>query len=163
MPTRHLALLLLLPACHHPPADPLDGPSGPAMAIGVTELTTAIAGDLAREGPKAWLRHFRRSPAFFMASEGQMVFPGNDSADVFVRGLATRMRHIELSWGDLRIDSLAPHLALIAAPYREVLTDTAGRVMREAGFFTGVAERVDSGWQLRNAHWSVVTQGQPAQ
>lgn len=64
-------------------------------------------------------------------------------------------RHIELTWGnDLRIDPLTRRLALVAVPWREVLTDSAGHVMNQAGFFTGIAEQHNGRWQFRDAHWS---------
>lgn len=121
----------------------------------VREFAEQISHDLAREGPRAWLRQFYRGPAFFMASEGRLVFPSNDSADVYVSDLATRLRAIELHWQHLRIDSLTPDLALIGTPFTESLTDTAGHTQRIAGYFTAVAQRTGGSWQLRNAHWSL--------
>ena len=123
---------------------------------GVSAMASAIARDLHSEGPNAWLRYFGRSPGFFMASDGTIAFANNDSADVFVHALAKSMRRIELQWGALRIDSLAPRVAQLAAPFDEVLTDTAGHDAKFSGYFTGVAVRGDSGWTLRNAHWSLV-------
>jgi hypothetical protein len=64
---------------------------------------------------------------------------------------------IELTWGDtIRIDPLAPDLAVIGAPYHEVRVDRDGHV-EERGYFMGVAQRHAGGWQLRDAHWSVET------
>jgi hypothetical protein len=122
---------------------------------GVSKMAAAIARDLHTEGPNAWLRYFGRSPGFFMASDGAIAFPNNDSATVFVNALAKSTKRIELQWGTLRIDSLAPGVAQLAAPFDEVLTDTAGRDAKFSGYFTGVAVRGDSGWTLRNAHWSL--------
>jgi hypothetical protein len=48
-----------------------------------------------------------------------------------------------------------PGLAVMAAPDTEVRVDTAGRRVKEAGFFTGLAEHRAQGWQCRDAHWSV--------
>ncbi len=119
-------------------------------------MAAAISRDLHTEGPNAWLRHFGRSPGFFMASDGTLAFPNNDSATVFVHQFATSMRRLELHWGTLRIDSLAPAVAQLAAPFDEVMVDTAGHETKISGYFTGVAVRGDSGWVLRNAHWSIV-------
>jgi hypothetical protein len=70
-------------------------------------------------------------------------------------------RHIELRWEDsVRVDPLAPGLAVLAAPYHEVRVDSAGKRVVEVGYFTGVAEHGADGWRLRDAHWSVV--GAPA-
>jgi hypothetical protein len=35
-------------------------------------------------------------------------------------------------------------------------TDTAGHDAKFSGYFAGVAVRTNSGWTLRNAHWSIV-------
>ena len=123
----------------------------------VSAYADTIALDLRREGPRAWLRHFERIPGFFMASDGRILFPDNDSADVFVEDLAGRIRSIDLRWGDLRVDPLTPTLAVLATPFHEVVTDTAGAALTFDGYFTAVAERDGSGWKLRNAHWSLAT------
>jgi hypothetical protein len=150
-------VLGLLLGCRRPPLPPADAANPTPVDQGVREMAERIRQDLAKEGPRAWLRHFHRSPAFFMASDGRLVFPSNDSADVFVADLATKIRAIDLTWGELRIDSLAPGLALMATPFKESLTDTGGRTDRVEGYFTGVAQRVDSGWKLRSAHWSLAS------
>jgi hypothetical protein len=94
--------------------------------------------------------------AFFMASEGQLVFPTSDSATKAIQSLTHMISHIELKWGeDLRIDPLAPGLAILAASYHEVRLDPAGHRTEETGFFTGIAEHQAKGWQFRDAHWSV--------
>jgi hypothetical protein len=100
------------------------------------------------------LSFFERDSAFFMASEGQLVFPSFDSAATFVHMLSQHIARIELAWTDVRIDPIAPGTAILAAAYREVQTDAAGRETRERGYFTGLAVHTASGWQLRNAHWS---------
>ena len=126
----------------------------------VSAYADTIALDLRREGPRAWLRHFARTPAFFMASDGRLLFPDNDSADAFVEGLARRVRGVELEWREIRVDPLSPTLALIAAPFHEVVTDTAGTPLSFDGYFTAVAELNPSGWTLRNAHWSLAVGGE---
>ena len=70
---------------------------------GVSSMAAAIARDLHSEGPNAWLRYFGRSSGFFMASDGTVAFPNNDSATVFVHALAKSMKGVELRWGTLRI------------------------------------------------------------
>jgi hypothetical protein len=117
----------------------------------------AVAQDVTREGPTAWQRHFARTPAFFMAAEGRVVFPTRDAATRGIEELERVIRHIELRWeDDVRVDPLAPGLALLAAPYREVRVDTSGKRVDESGYFTGLAEHGADGWKLRDAHWSVV-------
>ena len=131
-----------------------------AHARALTDSVRAFAGIVAqgvsRDGPAAWRGFFEDSPAFFMAAEGQLVFPTSDAATRAIRGLAQRIASIELRWGaGLRVDPLGPGLAVMAARYTEVRVDNAGRRVEEAGFFTGIAEHRDLGWQFRDAHWSV--------
>jgi len=127
-----------------------------AVEDSVRSFAQTVAVDVTREGPIAWRRHLAESPAFFMASEGYLVLPNSDSATRVISDLARSITHIELRWGDgLRVDPLAPGLAVLAAPYREVRVDTAGHRVEESGFFTGLAEHRAGRWRLRNAHWSV--------
>jgi hypothetical protein len=97
-----------------------------------------------------------------MAAEGRVVFPTSDAATRGIEELSRVIRHLELRWEDsVRVDPLAPGLAVLAAPYYEVRVDTAGKRVEEAGYFTGLAEHGTGGWQLRDAHWSVVSPPPP--
>ena len=118
-------------------------------------MADAIVRELHKDGPIAWLQYFSTSKHFFMASNGQLVFPNNDSAAAFVHTFAKTIRQIDLTWDDIRVDSIAPHLAVLASSFHEVLISTAGRQDTSTGYFTGVAEYLPSGWKLRNAHWSI--------
>jgi hypothetical protein len=92
-----------------------------------------------------------------MASEGRLVFPSKDSANRVIEVLQQSIAHIEFRWGDgLRVDPLAPGLAVLAAPYQEIRVDRAGHRVDESGYFTGLAEHRGGAWWLRDAHWSVV-------
>ena len=122
---------------------------------GVRHMADEIVRDLHKDGPIAWLQYFSTSEHFFMASNGQLVFPNNDSADAFVQTFAKTIRQIDLTWDDIRVDSLGPHLAVLASSFHEVLISTAGRQNPSTGYFTGVVEYLPSGWKLRNAHWSI--------
>ncbi|KPJ87171.1 MAG: hypothetical protein AMS18_14960 [Gemmatimonas sp. SG8_17] len=147
------SLLAVVLGCRATPVT-LDPAHAAAMRDSVTQMAAAIAQDLARAGPSAWLQYFEDTPAFFMASDGQMLFPTRDSADILVGGLATRISQIVLDWQDIRVEPIAPGLAVMAAPYHEVVTDTAGAQTSFGGFFTGLATHSTVGWQLRNLHWS---------
>jgi len=115
-----------------------------------------VADDVTRDGPSAWRRHFSDRPAFFMVSNGQLVFSNGEEASKGIAKLEKSIRHIELRWGKtIRIDSLAPGLAMLAMPYFEAREDSEGHSVREAGYFTGLAEFRDGRWQFRDAHWSV--------
>ncbi len=127
-----------------------------AVEGGVRAFTRAVAHDVTQDGPAAWRRHFSDSQSFFMAAEGQLVFPNSLAATAGIQDLARTIKQIELRWGDdLRVDPLAPDLAVVAAPYHEVRVNTGGQRVEEDGFFTGIAEYRDGRWQFRNAHWSL--------
>ena len=116
----------------------------------------AVAHDVTVDGPAAWRKEFADSPSFFMAADGQMVFPDSAAATKGIQDLALDIKQIELVWGnDLRVDPLMPDLAVVAVSYHEVRLNTSGLGVKDAGFFTGIAEYRNGRWQLRDAHWSV--------
>ena len=134
-----------------------------SVEAGVRTFMVTVAHDVTEEGPLAWNRYFEESPAFFMAVNGQMVFPNGIAAKNGIQSVALTLKHIELKWGDdLRIDPLTPELVVVAAPWREIQVDAAGRRVQETGFFTGLAEFQDGHWQFRNAHWSSPVSASPA-
>jgi len=148
-----LGVALTLLACTQSP-ETLDAPHAAALSDSVRQFAVRIARDLAQEGPAGWLRHFERHPSFFMASDGALVFPDNDSAAAFVDVLARQFAAIDLEWIDLRVEPVAPGLAVIASSYREAITDTAGATIAFGGYVTGLAHHAADGWRLRNLHWS---------
>jgi hypothetical protein len=92
-----------------------------------------------------------------MASEGKVLFADSAAATKGINDLAGMIAHIELSWTEtVRVDPLTPRLAMVAMPFREILTDKAGKKIEDSGYFTGLAERGQDGWKFRNAHWSLV-------
>ena len=128
-----------------------------AIADSVRAFAQEVALGVTAKGPAAWRAYFADEPAFFMASEGRLAFPNSDAATRAIEGLTHTIAHIELRWGaGLRVDPLAPGLALLAAPYHETRVDLQGHQVEEDGFFTGLVEHRAEGWQLRDAHWSVV-------
>ena len=135
--------------------------AAPALADSVRAFLETVAREVTRDGPAAWRRQFADDAAFFMASEGRLVFPSAEAARRGIDELVRMIAHIELRWGggggdSVRVDAIAPGLAVVAAPYTEVRVDTAGHRMNETGFFTGLAEHRPEGWRFRDAHWSVV-------
>jgi hypothetical protein len=121
----------------------------------VRSFAAAVAAGVTREGPLAWRRYFEDTPSFFMAVNGQVIFPSGTAARDGIPQVALTFPHIELRWGDdLRIDPLTRGLAVVATSWHEVLTDPAGRSSSQAGFFTGLAEYRTGRWQFRDAHWS---------
>lgn len=123
----------------------------------VRAFAEQVAHDITQEGPAAWRRYFAEGPEFFMASEGRLVFPNGAAVTAAIPELARTYKQIELHWGDdLRVDPLAPDLAVMAATYHEIQVNAAGVRANEAGYFTGIAEYRAGRWQFRDAHWSVV-------
>ena len=155
-----LLLMLPLAGCGRQPAastDPRELTAATAAQVDkdVRAFMQTVAHDVTLDGPIAWLRHFAGTPAFFMAANGQLAFPDSAAAIKGTQAFAQTNQHIELVWGsDLRVDPLTPELAVVAASWREVQVNTAGKRVDESGFFTGVAEYRDGRWQLRDAHWS---------
>ena len=123
----------------------------------VRKFAASVSRDITQQGPAAWEKHFADSPAFFMASEGKLVFPNRQAATQAIGELRRTIQHIELTWGDdLRVDPLTPEFAVVASSWHEVTVDKNGQQVTDKGFFTGLAERQKGQWQFRNAHWSVV-------
>jgi len=128
-----------------------------AAAIGesVRTFMRTVAHDVTQEGPLAWLKFFDTGPAFFMAVNGQLAFPNAAAAQEGTQGFARTINHIELIWGnDVRVDLLDAELAVVAAPWREILIDKAGHRIEQTGYFTALAEYRDGRWRFRDIHWS---------
>jgi hypothetical protein len=156
---RSIALLAMAASLAQaaPPSPPvtLSAADSSEVRQGVRSFMQSVAHDVTRQGPRAWTRYFDDSPAFFMAVDGQVAFASGTAARDGIPKVALMFRRIELHWGsDLRIDPLTPQLALVAVPWREVLTGSNGHVMKQTGFFTGIAEYRQEHWQFRDAHWS---------
>jgi hypothetical protein len=133
-----------------------------AVEQAVRAFTQTVAHDITHDGPSAWRKHFSDSPSFFMAAEGQLVFPNSAAATAGIQELARTIKQIDLQWGnDLRVDPLASDLAVVAASYHELRVSTTGQRVDESGFFTGLAEYRDGRWQFRDAHWSVLAPPPP--
>lgn len=120
----------------------------------VRQLMQSVARDVSQQGPLAWLKYFEAGPSFFMAVNGQMAFADGTAASEGTQSFSRTIQHIELQWGDLRVDALTSEFAVVGAPWREISVDRAGRRLEDAGFFTALAEFRDGRWQFRNAHWS---------
>ncbi len=122
----------------------------------VTLLTANIARDISAKGPIAWLKYFENSPAFFMASDGQLALRGYESVKTFIlKTLVQSIPDIKLKWGHLRIDPLTKDLASIGADFHEDLTDATGKTLSFDGYFTGLAHYDGHNWKLRSLHWSI--------
>ena len=124
------------------------------VANGVRTFMAAVADGVTQRGPTAWRSYFADTPAFFMAVDGHLAFDSSDAATRGIQDVAKSIPHIELLWGDARIDPLTPRLAMVAAPYHELQIDAEGRRKVVEGYFTALTELGPSGWHFRNAHWS---------
>jgi hypothetical protein len=150
------ALILSAAYGSHPAASqPLTPARAAAIQADVRAFAQNVARDVTAQGPVAWRTYFADSPSFFMAVNGRLQFPDSASAKTAIGQLAHSIQHIELTWGDLRVDPLTADLAVLAAPYHELRVDPAGARLDEDGFFTATVERRNGHWQFRNVHWSV--------
>jgi hypothetical protein len=155
-----LLLAITLAACvpsgagaSHSHAVTPDGAASVDQAVRAFMQT--VSHSVTQDGPRAWIKYFDASPAFFMAVNGQMAFPNTAAAQEGTRKFAQTIRHIELKWGDdLRVDPLTNEFAVVAVSWREIQVDTAGHSVTETGYFTGLAEYREGRWQFRDAHWS---------
>ena len=151
-----VALLAGLLASCHTATTTMTDEAAAQVRSAVQKMADSLVIDLSREGPSAWMKYFEHTPGFYMASEGKLAFPDIDSASVFINTVLVRNIHgIQLRWSGLRIDPYTPGLAGMAATFHEDLTDAAGNTIPQDGYFSGTAEKTATGWQLRNAHWSI--------
>jgi hypothetical protein len=130
---------------------------------GVRAFMHDVAHDVTQDGPAAWRKYFADTPAFFMAVNGKIAFANSAEVTAGLPQVALAIKQIELKWGDnLRVDLLAPDLAVVGAPYRELQVWADGHHVEDSGYFTGVAQYRNGRWQFRNAHWSEPVPPQPA-
>ena len=127
-----------------------------AVEASVREFMSKVQQDVTREGPLAWQKEFQDSPAFFMASEGQLAFANGQAAQQGVQGLPKIIKKIALRWDDMRVDVLTTDLAAVGASWQEVREDPQGHSTTQKGYFTGVVEQQNGTWQFRDVHWSAV-------
>jgi|SRR5579862_3071901 len=120
----------------------------------IHQLMRSVAHDVTQQGPLAWLKYFEAGSSFFMVVDGHMAFTDGTAASQGTQSFSRTIQHIELQWGDLRIDPLTSEFAVVGAPWREITVDNTGHRKEDLGFFTALAEFRDRRWQLRNAHWS---------
>ena len=127
-----------------------------AVKPAVQEFMAAVAKDVSAQGPHAWRKYFSQEHAFFMASNGQLVFESGEAAEQGIRALEQSIDHISLQWGqNLHVDPLSETLAQVGVPFHETLVEKTGKQLSVDGYFTGLAQHNNAGWQFRSAHWSV--------
>ncbi|HTL78631.1 MAG TPA: hypothetical protein VL136_04420 [Candidatus Babeliales bacterium] len=131
-------------------------PEVAAVTHAVQEFMAAVAKDVSAQGPHAWRKYLSQEHAFFMASNGQLVFESGEAAEQGIRALEQSIDHISLQWGqNLHVDPLSDTLAQVGVPFHETLVEKKGKQVSVDGYFTGLAQHNDAGWQFRSAHWSV--------
>jgi hypothetical protein len=145
---------LCISSCSHNP-EVLTQRQRSIVTDSVNQMMASAESAVSRDGPVAWLRYFSGAPDFFMASDGQIVFPTSDSAAHFIKNTLVKIiSKIVLHWSNIRIDPLTPGLAFVGAAFHEDLTDASGKKLPQDGYFTAIAQKTKEGWKLRNAHWS---------
>ncbi len=156
-----LALALLffigsMASCIVSTDDGLDAQQAAKVTDRVKQMAGSIAQDISKDGPAAWLKYFDNTPAFFMASDGQLAFADHNAAEQFINGtLVKTITHINLKWGEVRVDPLTEQMGLMACTFHEDLTDVQGKTTPCNGYFTAIAQETKDGWKLRDAHWSI--------
>jgi hypothetical protein len=134
-----------------------------AVDSGVRAFMRDVAHGVTQDGPAAWRKYFADSPAFFMAVNGKIAFANSAEVTTGLPQVALAIKQIELKWGDdLRVDPLAPDLAVVGAPYHELQVWADGHHVEDSGYFTGVAQYRSGRWQFRDAHWSEPVPPPPA-
>ena len=127
-----------------------------AVEARVREFMNQVAQDVTQNGPLAWQKEFQDSPSFFMASDGQLAFANGQAAMQWIQQLPKIIKQIELRWSDVRVDVLTEDLAAVGAWWQEVRQDPQGHSLTQKGYFTGVVQQQNRGWQFRDAHWSTM-------
>ena len=134
------------------------------VEVDVRAFAQTVAHDVSAEGPSAWQKHFSDAPSFFMAVNGKLVWSDGAAAASGLRDVARAFKKIDLQWGgDLRVDPLTPHLAMLATSYHEVQVSATGERRNDDGYFTGIAEYRNGRWQFRDVHWSSAASASPGQ
>jgi hypothetical protein len=155
-----LLSLLAVAGCgsqHPAPADTrsLTPERATAVQENVRAFMRDVAHDITQDGPSDWRKYFAGTPEFFMAVDGKIAFANSADAAAGIQQVAQAIKQIELKWGDdLRVDPLAPDLAVVAAPFHELQVWADGHHVEENGYFTGVVQYREGRWQFRDAHWS---------
>ena len=145
------------------PSQHLISPRAAGVEDGVRAFMHDVAHDVTQDGPMAWRKYFADTPAFFMAVNGKIAFANSAEVTAGLPQVALAIKQIELKWGDdLRVDLLAPDLAVVGASYHELQGLADGHHVEDSGYFTGVAQYRDGRWQFRNAHWSEPVPPPPA-
>jgi SnoaL-like domain len=151
-----IGTMLFINSCRNN-ADSLTSVQSSIVRDSVKQMVETIAKSISHEGPLAWLLYFENSPDFFMAADGQLVFPDNNAATNFLKNIYVKsVSRIELRWKDIHISPFTSKIAGVAAIFHEDITDTVGKMSPSDGYFTGIAEQTAQGWQLLNAHWSMI-------
>jgi hypothetical protein len=123
--------------------------------LGVRAFAQTVAHDVSADGPSAWRKHFSADPPFFMAVNGKLIWSTGADAASGLQNVAHAYKKIDLQWGgNLRVDPLTPHLAMLASSYHEVQVTASDQHQNDDGFFTGLAEYQNGRWRFRNVHWS---------
>ena len=127
-----------------------------SLTRAVQEFMAAVARDVTAQGPHAWRKYLSHEHAFLMASNGELVFESGEAAQQGIGSLEQSIERIFLQWGKgLHVDPLSDTLAQVGVPFHETLVEKTGKQVSVDGYFTGLAEHTDAGWQFRSAHWSV--------
>jgi uncharacterized protein (TIGR02246 family) len=100
--------------------------------------------------PERLVAHFAPVEDFLVYNDGERV-----TYDVMVAGVRRTfptLRSIEGGFSDLQVIVLGPDAALVAAAFREAITDEAGNTARARGAATWLWRRTDGDWRIVYGH-----------
>lgn len=139
--------------CAAPPAE-FDAAHQAAQQDSVRNTMAAMASEINAQGFVAWLPYLQRDDQFVWTADGVLAFPSADSLDAFIRGFAPTLTHTELEFLSQRVSAIAPGVAQVAAPYREMFVGQAADTTRITGMFVGLWVNTPGGWRLASGHTS---------
>jgi len=119
-------------------------------------MLDSVRNDIGWNGPIKWIKYFEDTSAFYMASEGKLVFSDYNAAKKFITDtLVHKVSGIVLDWQNINIDSICENTVAINTYYHEDLMIINDSAIHEMGYCTAIADRTNTGWKFRTLHWSV--------
>lgn len=140
---------MALLACQSP-APSLSAEGLRAQADTIRGRMDSYAAALVSLDPERILGHYVRGPEFRLHSDGQIL--SYDDMVSVAGGMRASLRSLEVHWDTVEVTSLGPDAAIAGAPFRRVLTDTAGTVTRDRGTASWVWVRRDGEWRSIHGH-----------
>jgi hypothetical protein len=150
----------LVAACT-PAAPPFTPAHRAAVDDSVREVTARLAAEISAHGYRAFVPVMDSAPGYVWAYNGFLPFTSFDSMAAWARRDPEPESPETFAWDSVRVEPLAPGIAVVAATYTETRPDSAGRPNTEQGAFTAVALHRADGWKFTDAHTSTLPPAPP--